>query len=115
MTRMIGLPLVLISLLVGGYLSTQQSKTAGPTSDVVTQAETQAQQFAAGTNFQAIVPLMDAAFAANGTYAGAELPVGSGVTLVRADATSYCLQTTGDAATVMHEAGPNGTAQPGPC
>jgi hypothetical protein len=115
MTRMIGLPLVLVSLLVGGYLFTQQSKTAGPTADVVTQAETQAEQFTAGTNLQPIVPLMDAAFAANGTYAGAELPLGSGVTLVRGDATSYCLQTTGDAAAVMHEAGPNGTVQPGPC
>jgi len=114
MTRTLGLPLVLVALLLGGYLFTQQSKTTGPTSDVVTQAETQAQQYSAGTNFQPLVPLMDAAFAANGTYAGADLPVGSGVVLVRADATSYCLQTTGDAA-VMHEAGPNGTVQPGPC
>jgi hypothetical protein len=115
MTRFVGLPLLLVTLLVGGYLFTQQTKSTGPTSDVVTQAETQAEAFSAGTNFQAIVPLMDAAFAANGTYAGAELPLGSGVTLVRADGTSYCLQTTGDATTVVHEAGPNGTVQPGPC
>jgi hypothetical protein len=115
MARTLGLPLVLVSLLIGGYLFTQQSQSTGPTSDVVTQAETQAQQFTAATNFQPIVPLMDAAFQANGTYAGADLPVGSGVVLVRADVTSYCLQTTGDATTVMHEAGPNGTVQPGPC
>jgi hypothetical protein len=115
MTRTLGLPLLLVSLLIGGYLFTQQTKSTGPRSDVVTQAETQAQQYAAATNFQPIAPLMDAAFAANGTYAGAELPLGSGVTLVRADATSYCLQTTGDATAVMHDAGPNGTVQPGPC
>jgi hypothetical protein len=115
MARTLGLPLVLVSLLIGGYLFTQQSKTTGPTSDVVTQAETQAQQFTAATNFQPIVPLLDAAFQANGTYAGADLPLGSGVTLVRADATSYCIQSTGDPTAVMHEAGPNGTVQPGPC
>jgi hypothetical protein len=115
MTRFVGLPLLLVTLLIGGYLFTQQTKSTGPTSDVVTQAETQAQQYTAATNFQPLVPLMDAAFQANGTYAGADLPVGSGVTLVRADATSYCLQTTGDATAVMHDAGPNGTVQPGPC
>jgi hypothetical protein len=117
MTRFVGLPLLLVTLLIGGYLFTQQTTSTGPTSDVVTQAETQAQDYAAATNFQPIVPLMDAAFAANGTYAGAELPLGSGVTLVRADATSYCLQSqgTGDPPAVMHEAGPNGTVQPGPC
>jgi hypothetical protein len=115
MARTVGLPLVLVTLLIGGYLFTQSSKTTGPTSDVVTQAETQAQQFTAATNFQPIVPLMDAAFQANGTYAGADLPLGSGVTLVRADATAYCLQSTGDPTAVMHEAGPNGTVQPGPC
>jgi hypothetical protein len=115
MARTVGLPLMLVALLLGGYLFTQSSKTTGPTSSVATQAETQAQAFTAATNFQPIIPLLDTAFAANGTYAGAELPLGSGVTLVRADATSYCIQTTGDATTVVHEVGPNGTAQTGPC
>lgn len=41
--------------------------------------------------------------------------VGSGVALVRADASSYCLQTTADPTAVMHDAGPNGTVEPGPC
>jgi hypothetical protein len=115
MGRTLGLPLLLVTLLIGGYLFSQQAKTSGPTAAAVTQAETQSQDFAAGTNFQAVIPAMQAAYAANGTYAGAELPVGSGVVLVRADAVSYCLQTTGDPASVMHETGPNGTAQPGPC
>ena len=68
----------------------------------------------AATNFQAMTSVLQAWFAANGTYAGAALPQGSGVALVRADTTSYCLQTT-EATPVMHEAGPNGTVQPGPC
>ena len=115
MTRALGLPLLLVTLLLGGYLFTQQSKTSGPTSSVVTQAETQAAAFTAASNFQGTIAVLQASFAANGTYAGAALPPGSGVVLLRADATSYCLQTTGDATTVMHETGPNGTVQPGPC
>ncbi len=115
MSRTLGLPLLLVTLLIGGYLFMQQSKTSGPTSSVVTQAETQAAAFTAATNFQGTVEVLQASYAANGTYAGAALPPGSGVALVRADATSYCLQTTGDATAVMHETGPNGTVQPGPC
>jgi len=115
MSRSLGVPMLLVTLLIGGYLFMQQAKTTGPTAPAVTQAETQAQTFGAATEFQGAIPAMQAAYAANGTYAGAELPPGSGVVLVRADAASYCLQTTGDASTIMHEAGPNGTAQPGPC
>jgi hypothetical protein len=53
---------------------------------------------------------MQASYAANGTYAGATLPAGSGVFLVRADAYSYCLQAGNE-----HENGPNGQPQSGPC
>ena len=115
MARTLGLPLMLVTLLIGGYLFMQQSKTSGPTSSVVTQAETQAAAFTAATNFQGTIAVLQASFAANGTYAGAALPPGSGVVLIRADASSYCLQTAVDAPTVMHETGPNGTVQPGPC
>ena len=115
MARTFGLPLMLVALLVGGYLFTQQSKSSGPSAPAVTQAETQAQAYAAATNFQAMASVLQASFAANGTYAGATLPPGSGVVLVRADATTFCLQTSGDPTVVMHEAGPNGTATPGPC
>jgi hypothetical protein len=114
MTRTLGLPLLLVTLLIGGYLFMAQSKSEGPTSDVVTRAETQAEVSAATANFQAGDTALQAWYAANGTYAGAELPLGSGLTLVRADTTSYCLQTTVGTA-VEHEAGPNGAAQPGPC
>jgi hypothetical protein len=113
-TRSLGLPLLLVTLLIGGYLFVKQADTSGPTAPVITQAETQAAASVASTNFQGADTVLQAAYATNGTYAGAELPPGSGVTLVRADATSYCLQS-GTDATVAHENGPNGTAQPGPC
>jgi hypothetical protein len=112
MSRALGVPVLLVVLLVGGYLFAQQSKSNGPAAPAVTQAETQAETFTAATNFQGMTPVLQAWYAANATYAGATLPPGSGVTLVRADATGYCLQTA-DAA--EHETGPNGTVQPGPC
>jgi hypothetical protein len=115
MSRTVGLPLLLVALAVGGYLFVQQGKTNGPAAAVITQAETQAQSYAAATNFQAAVQVLQASFAANGTYAGSALPAGSGVALVRADASSFCLQTTDTAAAVMHETGPNGTLAAGPC
>jgi hypothetical protein len=48
-------------------------------------------------------------YRANGTYAGAN-PGVPGVTLVRADGSGWCLQTTG-----AHEDGPGGTPGAGPC
>lgn len=50
--------------------------------------------------------------AATGTYADAS--VQSPVTLVRADATAYCLQLDRPGLQ-LHAVGPNGTIQPGPC
>src|SRR5438034_4812372 len=48
-------------------------------------------------------------YQAHGTYAGAN-PGVPGVTLARADGSSWCLQTAS-----AHEAGPNGTPAPGGC
>jgi len=115
MSRTLGLPLFLVSLLIGGYLFTQQAKTSGPTAPAVTQAIQQANSVGDSMNFQSALPALQAWYAANGTYAGAQLAPGSGVVLVRADATSYCMQTDVQPTTVMHENGPNGTPQPGPC
>lgn len=47
-----------------------------------------------------------------GTYFGAQMP--PGLTLVRADAASYCVQLS-DGGPVSHLQGPNGTAVAGPC
>jgi hypothetical protein len=115
MTRTLGLIVLLVSLSIGGYLFVESSRTSGPTAPAVTQAEAQAQSVVAGTNFEGMASVLQAWYASNGTYAGAALPPGSGVALVRADATSYCLETTGSATGAMHETGPNGTPQPGAC
>jgi hypothetical protein len=112
--RTLGLPLLLVALVVGGYLFVQQSKTQGPTAPAVTQAEQQAQAAVAGTAFQGADQELQAWYAANGTYAGATLSPGAGVTLVRADASSFCLQA-GSGTAVEHQDGPSGQAQTGPC
>ena len=55
---------------------------------------------------------LDAQRTATGSYAGAQLT--SDITLVRADGTSYCVQTQ-VGSLVEHEAGPGGSPQAGPC
>lgn len=114
MGRSLGLPLMLVSLAVGAILFAQQLKTQGPTAPAVTHVETQAVQAVSATNFAGAGEMLGAYYAANGTYAGATIDGSFGVTLVRADATSYCLQA-GAADTLQHEVGPNGSPQPGPC
>jgi len=109
MSRSLGLPLLLISLAVGGLLFVRDARRSRPASSVAQQAETQAQVAVASTNFGGVVPVQ-AWYAENATYAGATLPPGSGVVLVRADVTSYCLQSD-----MEHLDGPGGVAQPGPC
>jgi len=114
MARVLGLPLVLIALVVGGFLVVKQMQTNGPTSQSVTQMVTQAQSDVAGANFASAAPAMQAWFTENGTYSGATLPPGTGVTLVSADTASYCLQADVGGAQ-EHEVGPQGQPQPGPC
>jgi hypothetical protein len=114
MTRTLGLPLLLISLVIGAYLFAQQSKSEGPTSPVITQDIAQANSAVAGTNFQAATASLQAWLAEHGTYVGATLDPSLPVQLAQAGATSYCLQSnTGTAA--EHEVGPGGQPQPGSC
>ena len=110
MSRSLALPLLVVSLAVGAFLFVQQSKTVGPTSSVATQAETQAAAAAAATNFDAAAPTLQAWFADHGSYTGVTLPPVYGITVVRSDATSFCLQSGAE-----HEIGPGGQPQPGPC
>jgi hypothetical protein len=115
MTRVLGLPALLIALVIGGYLYTKDAQTNGPTSPQMSQAIDQAQASAAGTDFRQADVALQTWYTENSTYVGAALPPGSGVTLVRADATSYCLQATATDGTTEHENGPGGQALPGPC
>ena len=110
MLRVLGIPALLVAVFVGVYLSTQDMKSNGPTSASGQQAITEAQSATAGLNFNQAVPGLQAYFDQNDTYVGATLPAGSGVVLVSADATSYCLQSGNE-----HEVGPGGQLQPGPC
>ncbi len=114
MGRSLGLPLLLVSLVVGGILFAQELKSSGPTSPAVTQAETQAVAAVAGANFGAADAALQAWFADHGTYQGATLDPSYEVSIVRADASSYCIQTAAGQA-VEHEAGPGGPALPGGC
>ena len=115
MGRVLGLPFILLALAVGGYVFYQHSKSdSGPTAPQITQMETQASVAVATTNFQAAGEVLQGWFAQNGTYAGATVPPGSGVILVKADDAGYCLQSA-DGATDEHEYGPDGQVQPGPC
>jgi hypothetical protein len=113
-TRGVGLLLVLISLAVVGGLVAMQSKSQGPTAAAVTQDESQALATAASQTFAQVDQVLQADYAQAGTYVGAQLPVGSGVTVAQATATSYCLETN-LAGTLAHENGPGGSPAAGPC
>jgi hypothetical protein len=113
-SRSLGLPLLLVSLAVGGVLFATQMRSHGPTSPVVEQAGTQAVVAVAGTSFQAADTAMAAWLAEHGTYAAATLDPSFMVTVARADGASYCLQSAQGTA-VEHENGPGGSAAPGPC
>lgn len=110
MLRVLGIPALLVAVVIGLYLTAQSMQSNGPTSTSGQQAITQAQSEVAASNFSQADAAMQASFAESGTYAGVTLPPGTGVVLVRADATSYCLQAGNE-----HEIGPGGQAQPGPC
>jgi hypothetical protein len=108
--RVLGIPAVLVVALIGIYLYTQDARSNGPTSPPGQQAITQAQSSVAAVNFAQADAAMQAYYTQSGTYAGATLPVGTGVVLARADAYSYCLQAADE-----HENGPSGQPQPGAC
>jgi hypothetical protein len=110
MLRVIGIPAILVTLFIGAYMSMKDLQSNGPTSPAGQQEIARAHSATAGLNFSQDVPVLQAYFDQNHTYVGATLPPGSGVTLVIADTTSYCLQSGNE-----HEVGPRGTPQPGPC
>ena len=112
--RSFGLVSLLSALAIGGWLFFAQARETGPTSELGERAQAEATAQVAAANFNSAAPLLQAHHAQTGTYAGATLPPNLGVTLVRADATSYCLQAgTGGAAS--HLAGPGGSPAPGAC
>ena len=112
--RGLGLVTLLIGLVLVGLLWARDASQNGPTSQNAQRVETQAEQVSAAVNFGTAAVQLEAYRAENGTYAGASLPPSFGVQLVRADASSYCLQS-GATPPVQHLAGPGGRAVSGPC
>lgn len=89
-------------------------KNQGPTAPAVTHAESLALATAAEAAFQPVDQMLQVSYSQTGTYAGAELGVGTGVTVVQATTASYCLQMNVDG-TLVHEVGPGGTPAVGSC
>ena len=108
---------MLAALAVGGYLTLKAAQTTGPTSPAAQQAKDAASQVSSSIHLQQATPLLEAWFNQTGTYVGAQaqLPPSFGVSLVRADRFSYCIQA-GAGANVQHMNGPNENAPiAGPC
>jgi len=105
--RAFGTVLLLLTLVVIAWMMTVQQ--SGSSRKQQTQAVDQAQATANGVAFQQAQAQLEQQHALNGTYAGTSL-AGFGVTLVRADASTYCIQNA-----TAHLAGPGGTAATGPC
>jgi hypothetical protein len=115
--RLLGYVFMLAALAVGGYLVLKAAQDTGPVSANQQQLEDSASQVSASINLQQATPVMEAWFDQTGTFIGADsqLPPSFGVTLVRADKFSYCLQA-GSGANVQHMNGPNENAPiAGPC
>jgi type II secretory pathway pseudopilin PulG len=107
MARALGTVSLLVTLVVIGFMLTSQQ--SGSSRQQQAQAEDQAQAAASGIAFQQAETQLEQQHSLNGTYAGTSL-AGFGVTLVRADAATYCIQNATD-----HLAGPGGTVAGGPC
>lgn len=115
--RLFSYVFLLSALAVGGYLTLKAAQDTGPTSPAAQQAEDSASQVTASINLQLANPVMEAWFNQTGNYAGAQLqmPASLGVTVVRADLRSYCLEA-GSGANVQHMNGPNQNSPiAGPC
>jgi hypothetical protein len=110
----LGIVSLLLALVLGGALWAMNAGSSGPTSAPAKQAESQAQQVSATANFGQAAIQLETFHAENGTYVGTPLPPSFGVSLARADASSYCLQM-GAGAAVQHLVGPGGQPAAGSC
>jgi Tfp pilus assembly protein PilE len=107
MARGVGLLSLVVALVAAAYMVSAQ---LSPTSTQSANKEIdQARQTAAGVKLEQGAFAIEQFHALNGTYAATTLGH-LGVKLVRADASSYCLQA-GD----EHLAGPGGSPAAGPC
>ena len=112
--RIFGSIALVAALAVGAYLFAGSTKSESPASTQVQSVEQQANAALGAANFQGAAVELENYRATNGGYSGASLPPSFGVTLVRADETTYCVQA-GSGTALEHETGPGGSPQPGPC
>jgi Tfp pilus assembly protein PilE len=105
--RGVALLSLLVALVAAGFMLNAQ--LSSPSAQQPAQEVTQAQQAADAVTLQQAASALEQSRALDGTYAGASLG-GFDVTLARAGASSYCIQTA-----TAHLAGPDGSVQPGPC
>jgi secreted PhoX family phosphatase len=113
MVRAVTLLSLLSALVIGAYLFGAGSHAAGPTSQAAKSAESKGVAAAATVNFQQAAAALEQTHAVSGTYTATNL-AGFGVSLVRADTVSYCIQAT-IGTSFQHESGPGGVPLPGPC
>jgi len=102
------------SLAIVGVLMMVSMSHKGRTAKSTKVAEAHATEAVSGLNFTGAATELEAYKSEYATYAGAALPPAFGVTVVRADAASYCLQA-GVGGGVLHFTGPGGTPAAGPC
>lgn len=114
MSRAFGLVAAVCSLAIVAVLMALNMSQNLPTSHTAKRAEAQATAAVSSLNFTGAATELEAYKAEHATYAGAALPPAFGVTVMRADATSYCLQA-GVGGGVQHFTGPGGTPATGPC
>jgi hypothetical protein len=107
MGRAFGMVSLLVTLVVIGWMLTAQQSVSSRKQE--TQAVDQAQVTANGVAFEQAQAQLEQQHALSDTYAGTPLG-GFGVTLVRADASSYCIQNAS-----AHLTGPGGAVATGPC
>jgi type II secretory pathway pseudopilin PulG len=114
MGRAFGLISIVVSLALVAILWALTMQHSGPTSATAKRAETEASAAVSSMNFTAAATQLELYHSEHATYTGASLPPSFGVTLARADASSYCLQS-GIGGAAQHFAGPGGAAAAGPC
>ena len=116
MTRGLGLVSLVVSLVISGLLFSSQMKGggSGPATPDRNQLVQQAQVAAAGVTAGQADRELAAYQAENGTYVGATVTGISGVTVVSAAPTAYCLRLVTSEG-VLYDAGPNGTPSSTPC
>ena len=112
--RVFGLVAMVCSLAITAVLMMLSMGQSGPTAKSTKLAKAQATAAVGSLNFTAAATELEGYKAEHATYAGAVLPPAFGVTVMRADAATYCLQA-GVGGTVQHFSGPGGTPATGPC